>query len=103
MNKARLDQLLLSFLLIITVAGCNSLGAEPELSTTAVSQSSMPTHAQLQAALRKVVAEQNGGFNLQMWATVMSRSGTVKAGTFSGSNVGDQWLGSRAPSPRHAN
>ena len=55
----------------------------------------LPTHAQLQAALKTIVAEQNGGFGLNMWATIVDRDGVVKAVVFSGKDRGDQWPGSR--------
>jgi len=64
---------------------------------------SLPTHSQLQAALRAVVAEENGGFGLQMWATVVDRDGVVKTVGFSGKARGDQWPGSRVISAQKAN
>ncbi len=57
----------------------------------------------LQQALRKVVAEPNGGFGLQMWATVVDRDGVVKAVAYSGGSRGDQWPGSRVISAQKAN
>lgn len=59
--------------------------------------------ARLQQALRKVVSEQNGGFGLHMWATVVDRDGVVKAVAYSGSDRGDQWPGSRVISAQKAN
>ena len=44
--------------------------------------SSLPTHAQLQAALKTVVAEKNGGFGFHMWATIVDRDGVVRAVVF---------------------
>ncbi|MBI3330417.1 MAG: heme-binding protein, partial [Nitrospinae bacterium] len=64
---------------------------------------SLPTQSQLQAALRAVVAEENGGFGLQMWATVVDRDGVVKGVVFSGKARGDQWPGSRVISAQKAN
>src|ERR1041385_4818225 len=56
----------------------------------------LPSHARLQAALRKVVSDgTNGGFALNMWATVVNRDGVVGAVAFSGQERGDQWPGSR--------
>jgi uncharacterized protein GlcG (DUF336 family) len=57
----------------------------------------------LQKALRTVVAEPNGGFGLQMWATVVDRDGVVKVVAYSGSSRGDQWPGSRVISAQKAN
>ncbi|MEP6572445.1 MAG: heme-binding protein [Gemmatimonadota bacterium] len=61
------------------------------------------TYAQLKAALDSARAEANGGFNLDMWATVVDRSGIVVAVAFSGAAVGDQWPGSRVISAQKAN
>src|SRR5258705_14005119 len=64
----------------------------------------MPTHAQLQNALKQVVAAGgNGGFALNMWATVVNRDGEVVAVAFSGNDRGDQWPGSRVISAQKAN
>ena len=63
----------------------------------------LPTHAELTAALRAARAQSNGGFNLDMWATVVNRDGMVCAVTFTGQNRGDQWPGSRVISAQKAN
>ena len=64
---------------------------------------SLPTHAQLQAALKTVVVEENGGFGFHMWATIVDRDGVVKTVVFSGEDRGDQWPGSRVISAQKAN
>jgi uncharacterized protein GlcG (DUF336 family) len=61
------------------------------------------SHAQLQAALRKVQAEPNGGFSLHMWASLVDRDGTVVAVAYSGDNRAAQWPGSRLISAQKAN
>ncbi len=63
----------------------------------------LPTHSDLQKVLKEVVEEQNGGFGLNMWATLVDRDGVVKAVVFSGENRGDQWPGSRVISAQKAN
>jgi uncharacterized protein GlcG (DUF336 family) len=63
----------------------------------------LPTHSKLQKALKEVVKEKNGGFSLNMWATVVDRDGVVKAVVFSGNDRGDQWPGSRVISAQKAN
>jgi uncharacterized protein GlcG (DUF336 family) len=64
----------------------------------------LPSHAELQAALKAVVAANaNGGFGLNMWATVVNRDGVVGAVAFSGNDRGDQWPGSRVISAQKAN
>ncbi len=45
----------------------------------------------------------NGGFDLNMWATVVSDDGTVCAVTKTGVDINDQWLGSRVISAQKAN
>ena len=63
----------------------------------------LPTQAQLKAALDAAQAEANGGFSLNMWATVVDRSGIVRAVAFTGTKEGDQWPGSRVISAQKAN
>jgi uncharacterized protein GlcG (DUF336 family) len=63
----------------------------------------LPNHAQLQAALAAARAANNGGFNLDMWATVVNRDGIVCAVAFTGNDRGDQWPGSRVISAQKAN
>ena len=60
----------------------------------------LPSHDTVQKALRLIVAEKNGGFGLHMWATLVNRDGDVKVVTFSGTDRGDQWPGSRVISAR---
>jgi len=62
----------------------------------------LPTHDELQAALLRARQTDNGGFDLDMWATVVDRSGVVVAVAFTGSGVGDQWQGSRVISAEKA-
>lgn len=62
----------------------------------------LPTHEALRTALQAVVAEDNGGLDLNMWATVVDRSGIVVGVAFSGVGVGDQWLLSRVISAQKA-
>lgn len=65
----------------------------------------LPFHAQLTQALQASITPNvnNGGFNLQMWATVVNRDGLVCRVTFSGADRGDQWPGSRVISAQKAN
>ena len=55
----------------------------------------LPAHATLQNTLREVVAEKNGGFGFNMWASIVDRDGVVQNVVFSGKERGDQWPGSR--------
>ncbi len=63
----------------------------------------LPKHAEIKEALKSIVEEKNGGFGLNMWATVVDRDGVVDAVVFSGNERGDQWPGSRIISAQKAN
>jgi hypothetical protein len=63
----------------------------------------LPSHSQLKNALESARAQSNGGFNLDMWATVVNRDGVVCGVAFTGDNRGSQWPGSRVISAQKAN
>src|SRR5687768_4529221 len=63
----------------------------------------LPSHGALRQALEGARAQANGGFNLDMWATVVNRDGVVCAVAFTGDHRGDQWPGSRVISAQKAN
>lgn len=63
----------------------------------------LPNHQQLQAALAAARAQNNGGFNLDMWGVVVNRDGVVCAVAFTGANRGAQWPGSRNIAAQKAN
>ncbi len=63
----------------------------------------VPSHDQLRHALKAARAQMNGGFNLDMWGTVVNRDGVVCAVAFTGNDRGDQWPGSRVISAQKAN
>lgn len=80
-----------------------SLTAQAAAPAAAPSEcSTLPTHAQLREALVAARKTDNAGFNLDMWGSVVSRSGTVCAVAFTGKELGDQWPGSRAISAQKA-
>ena len=60
-------------------------------------------HNALTTALKNATATPNGGFNLNMWATIVDRDGIVCLVTFTGQDRGDQWPGSRVISAQKAN
>ena len=70
---------------------------------TSAFANTLPTQAEVTKALKTVVADKNGGFGLQMWATVVDRDGVVTSVSFSGKDRGEQWPGSRAISAQKAN
>jgi len=53
--------------------------------------------------LKKAVADESSGLDLQMWATIVDRDGIVCAVAFSGADRGSQWPGSRVISAQKAN
>ena len=63
----------------------------------------LPSQSDLRTALKAARAQANGGFNLDMWATIVNRDGVVCAVAFTGNNRGDQWPGSRVISAQKAN
>src|SRR5678810_505186 len=63
----------------------------------------LPSYSALRTALTQARHAANGGFNLDMWATVVNRDGVVCAVAFTGNNRGDQWPGSRVISAQKAN
>jgi uncharacterized protein GlcG (DUF336 family) len=63
----------------------------------------LPSHQQLKAALESARAQKNGGFDLDMWGTIVNRDGVVCAVAFTGSDRAQQWPGSRVISAQKAN
>jgi uncharacterized protein GlcG (DUF336 family) len=55
----------------------------------------LPTYKQLKAALSTAQNQANGGFGLDMWASVVNRDGFVCAIAYSGADRNKQWPGSR--------
>jgi len=68
---------------------------EPQGAATWHGCAGLPNHDQLEDALDFARAQSNGGFNLDMWATVVNRDGVVCEVAFTGANRGSQWPGSR--------
>jgi uncharacterized protein GlcG (DUF336 family) len=63
----------------------------------------LPTYDQLKAALIAARAQDNGGFNLDMWGVIVNRDGIVCAVAFTGADRGSQWPGSRNIAAQKAN
>jgi uncharacterized protein GlcG (DUF336 family) len=63
----------------------------------------LPSHADLKTALIAARNAANGGFNLDMWGTMVNRDGIVCAVAFTGKDRGDEWPGSRVISAQKAN
>ncbi len=82
----------------LTLAACAPVEKKPETGETSAGTSAcegLPSHADLKAALTKARQEANGGFNLDMWGTIVNRDGVVCAVAFTGGDRGDQWPDSR--------
>ncbi len=69
--------------------------------------SKLPDFAKLQTALKASTkpsgGESNGGLDLNMWASIVDRDGTICAVAFTGKDRGAQWPGSRVISAQKAN
>lgn len=89
---------------------CASALVVLSISTTAHAQNgdsskcaALPSYSQLKSALTAARQQANGGFNLDMWGTVVNRDGIVCAVAFTGDDRGSQWPGSRVISAQKAN
>ncbi len=100
-NQQRALVAALSGILALGIAACGNDDESGGLNPPATA--GLPSHDQLALALENAQATPNGGFGLEMWATVVDRSGIVVAVAFTGPQEGDQWPGSRAISAQKAN
>ncbi len=83
-----------------------TLAGLSQASDTAIQEGAcdgLPSHAELKDALDTARNENNGGFNLDMWGTVVNRGGVVCQVAFTGNDPGDQWPGSRVIAAQKAN
>ncbi len=103
MSSPRLFACTAACLALVSFSGCQSTGSPQAFAKLAPETGGMPSHAEVTAALQQVVSGSNGGFGLDMWATVVDRSGVVVMVTRSGATPGDQWPGSRVISAQKAN
>jgi len=87
---------------LLTIATI-TLGLTLSQTAQASNCGTLPQHADLQKALVDARQKDNGGLNLDMWATVVDRSGVVCAVAYSGNAPDAQWPGSRAISAQKAN
>lgn len=100
MNKIKILVTMLALSVSFTVYAQSWNGGGVDV---AAACKALPTHSQLQSALALAQQQPNGGFGLNMWATVVNRDGIVCAVAFTGSNRGAQWPGSRVISAQKAN
>lgn len=92
-----------SFEYSLAIAGLFFASAAPLRAQYGGPCQGLPSWHQLRAQLRIAQGTPNGGFGLNMWATVVNRDGVVCAVAFTGDNRGDQWPGSRVISAQKAN
>jgi hypothetical protein len=93
---------------LATMCGMTAMAADMDESSEdgaslAKSCAGLPSHGALKSALTAARQQANGGFNLDMWATVVNRDGVVCAVAFTGADRGSQWPGSRVISAQKAN
>jgi len=100
MNRSRTYGMMLA--LIVSLPACAQQGSGGDVDPQTACKG-LPSHGQLQSALALAQQQSNGGFGLNMWATVVNRDGVVCAVAFTGANRGSQWPGSRAISAQKAN
>lgn len=102
MNRRRLASLCAGVLMLVApgLLGADDNAREGPNSSQC---KGLPSHDSLMAALKTARNQANGGFNLDMWATVVNRDGVVCAVAFTGTSRGDQWPGSRVISAQKAN
>jgi uncharacterized protein GlcG (DUF336 family) len=96
------------YVVLTSLALAGALFALPQMTASADSGNSsacraLPSHAELTVALSAAQKQENGGFGLDMWATMVNRDGIVCAVAFTGTHRGDQWPGSRVISAQKAN
>lgn len=89
--------------LCLTILGPLAATASIALADQGASCKNLPSHADLKAALTAARHEDNGGFKLDMWGTIVDRDGVVCAVAFTGEDRGSQWPGSRVISAQKAN
>lgn len=89
--------------LTLALAACSDDNTDSSGTVGPSGSPNLPTQAQLKAAVDFAQAQDNKGFGLDMWATVVDRSGIVRAIAFTGTKTGDQWPASRVISAQKAN
>ncbi len=103
--KCRIPGIILAASVSLLAAKAPIAVADEESSTGSIASrcAGLPSWSDLKTALTNARNQMNGGFNLDMWATVVNRDGTVCAVVFTGSDRGAQWPGSRVISAQKAN
>jgi uncharacterized protein GlcG (DUF336 family) len=103
LNYKKGENIVKKTLVNLTLISTLSVAATIALADSDSSCKDLPNHAALKAALTTARGQANGGFNLDMWGTIINRDGIVCAVAFTGVERGDQWPGSRVISAQKAN
>ena len=88
---------------LMTIAIAAAIGGSAVSAGDSFDCSALPDHATLQKALNDAVTTEESGLDLDMWATIVDRDGTICAVAHSGADRGAQWPGSRVISAQKAN
>ena len=102
-SNGRRGAAVLAMAMVVALGACSDDDEENGGTVGPDGSPNLPTHDQLKAALDFAQAQDNKGFGLNMWATVVDRSGIVRAIAFTGDKTGDQWPASRVISAQKAN
>src|SRR5258706_14552457 len=81
---------------ILLIAGASRAASDNDCSQ-------LPSYSALKSALSTARGAANGGFDLDMWGTIVNRDGVVCAVAFTGADRGSEWPGSRVISAQKAN
>ncbi len=103
MNKSRFIKMTAAVALCLLARGGTIVQAAANGYGGQAACNQLPSYNALRAALVSARMASNGGFNLDMWGTIVNRDGVVCAVAFTGSNRGSQWPGSRVISAQKAN
>jgi len=95
--------LALAGLILVSGATLRADDGGRDVPSIAAACAGLPSYSALKTQLKAAQAVSNGGFGLNMWATVVNRDGIVCAVAFTGTGRGDQWPGSRVISAQKAN
>lgn len=103
LENMKMKKTIFNFALIGSLAVASNIALADAPHPANSSCAALPSHAALKAALSAAQSESNGGFNFEMWGTIVDRDGVVCAVAFTGADRGDQWPGSRIISAQKAN
>jgi uncharacterized protein GlcG (DUF336 family) len=93
----------ISLISVFVVSGATIYADQDDDNPTRAACARVPSYAQLKQALTNARNAANGGFNLDMWGSIVNRDGIVCAVAFTGADRGSEWPGSRVISAQKAN